>query len=83
MQFRKADKQLIRAGRLSVSFRARRCQRAADLAASSGWETRTFKEHVRRLRKLGLTLSLRAGYRLSPRGEQMLDLLYRKAPPHR
>jgi hypothetical protein len=43
--------------------------RAADLAASVGRETQPFKLDVRKLKALGLTLSLERGYRLSPRGE--------------
>lgn len=43
--------------------------RAADLAAMVGRETEPFKLDVRKLKNLGLTLSLSPGYRLSPRGE--------------
>jgi hypothetical protein len=43
--------------------------RAADLAATFGRETQPFKLDVRKLKNLGLTLSLEVGYRLSPRGE--------------
>jgi hypothetical protein len=43
--------------------------RAPDLAASLGRETQPFKLDVRKLKNLGLTISLRIGYRLSPRGE--------------
>ena len=46
--------------------------RAPDLAADFGLETRPFKLRVRRLKELGLTESLRVGYRLSPRGEALL-----------
>jgi len=46
--------------------------RAPDLAASFGVETRVFKPRVRRLKELGLTISLSPGYRLSPRGEAFL-----------
>jgi hypothetical protein len=46
--------------------------RAPDLAASFGRETLPFKLDVRKLKALGLTLSLRVGYRLSPRGEAYL-----------
>jgi hypothetical protein len=45
---------------------------AADLAASRGEEKQPFKRRVRRLKELGLTESLRVGYRLSPRGEAYL-----------
>jgi hypothetical protein len=31
-----------------------------------------FKTHVRKLKALGLTLSLQVGYRLAPRGEAYL-----------
>jgi hypothetical protein len=46
--------------------------RAPDLAAGLGMETKAFKLRVRRLKELGLTESLRVGYRLSPRGEAFL-----------
>lgn len=42
--------------------------RAADLAAELGRELQPFKLDVRKLKALGLTESLRVGYRLSPRG---------------
>jgi hypothetical protein len=42
--------------------------RAADLAASVGRETAPFKLDVRKLKNLGLTISLGTGYELSPRG---------------
>jgi hypothetical protein len=43
--------------------------RAADLAAALGRERAPFKLDVRKLKALGLTISLERGYRLSPRGE--------------
>lgn len=46
--------------------------RAADLAASVGREKKPFKLDVRKLKELGLTESLRTGYRLSPRGESIV-----------
>jgi hypothetical protein len=46
--------------------------RAPDLAASFGRETKPFKLDVRKLKELGLTESLRIGYRLSPRGNAVL-----------
>jgi hypothetical protein len=49
-------------------------RRAPDLAAMVGMETVDFKRQVRRLKELGLTHSLRVGYRLSPRGEALLRL---------
>ncbi|HEY7260837.1 MAG TPA: hypothetical protein VH589_05045 [Trebonia sp.] len=45
------------------------------LAEAIGWERQDFKLHVRRLKELGLTLSLDVGYRLSPRGESYLKHL--------
>jgi hypothetical protein len=47
--------------------------RAPDLAAGFGMETRPFKMRVRRLKELGLTESLPKGYRISPRGQALLD----------
>ena len=47
--------------------------RAEELAASFGLEKRVFKPRVRRLKELGLTISLSPGYRLSPRGEAFLN----------
>jgi hypothetical protein len=42
--------------------------RAADLAVMFGREIQPFKTDIRKLKNLGLTLSLERGYRLSPRG---------------
>ncbi|MFC0108196.1 hypothetical protein [Kibdelosporangium aridum] len=47
--------------------------RAPDLAASLGRETLPFKADVRKLKELGLTESLEVGYRLSPRGQAVVD----------
>jgi hypothetical protein len=47
--------------------------RAPDLAESVGRETQPFKLDVRKLKNLGLTISLNPGYRLSPRGRAYLD----------
>jgi hypothetical protein len=49
--------------------------RAADLAAMAGVETLKFKQDVRKLKEFGLTESLDVGYRLSPRGEAVLEKL--------
>jgi len=46
--------------------------RAGDLAEELGREMLPFKVDVRKLKNLGLTLSLEVGYRLSPRGEAYL-----------
>jgi hypothetical protein len=48
-------------------------RRAPDLAAEAGVETPVFKRQIRRLKDLGLTESLATGYRLSPRGQAVLD----------
>ena len=53
--------------------RDRPATRAPDLAASVGRETQPFKLDVRKLKNLGLTISLRVGYELSPRGRAYLD----------
>lgn len=47
--------------------------RAPDLAAELGRPTAEFKTDVRKLKEKGLTESLAIGYRLSPRGEAVLD----------
>lgn len=47
--------------------------RAPDLAAGQGLETKTFKNDVRKLKGLGLTISFSPGYELSPRGKAYLD----------
>jgi hypothetical protein len=49
--------------------------RAEDLAAELGREKLPFKRDVRKLKELGLTISLSPGYRLSPRGEAVLKRL--------
>ena len=46
--------------------------RAPDLAASLGRETLPFKRDVRKLKELGLTVSLEVGYEISPRGRAYL-----------
>jgi hypothetical protein len=47
-------------------------RRAPDLAEMVGRETKPFKLDVRKLKNLGLTMSFRIGYRLSPRGQAYL-----------
>lgn len=47
--------------------------RAPELAAALGRPTQEFKTDVRKLKERGLTESLAIGYRLSPRGEAVLD----------
>jgi len=55
-------------------IRRRPAVRAGDLAEELGREMLPFKVDVRKLKNLGLTLSLEKGYRLSPRGEAYLRL---------
>lgn len=45
---------------------------ASQLAPRLGRETPAFKQDERKLKALGLTISLERGYRLSPRGEAFL-----------
>ena len=47
--------------------------RAGDLADEVGRERLPFKADVRKLKNLGLTISLGVGYELSPRGQAYLD----------
>lgn len=54
---------------------ARPAVRAGDLADGIGMERARFKTNVRKLKGLGLTESLKIGYRLSPRGEAVRGLL--------
>ena len=56
---------------------ARPATRAGDLAEQIGRDRLAFKVDVRKLKNLGLTLSLDVGYRLSPRGEAYLDAVRR------
>lgn len=49
--------------------------RAVELAAGLGRQRDPFKVDVRKLKNLGLTISLERGYRLSPRGEALLAAL--------
>jgi hypothetical protein len=51
---------------------------AAKLAKQIGLDIPTFKPWVRKLKALGLTESLRPGYRLSPRGVKVLEALQRQ-----
>lgn len=48
---------------------------STSLAAVVGLERDVFKDNVRKLKALGLTISLEVGYRLSPRGEAALAAL--------
>jgi hypothetical protein len=48
---------------------------STTLATQLGMDRAEFKPRVRRLKTLGLTESLKVGYRLSPRGSALLDRL--------
>ena len=49
--------------------------RAADLASGIGRDKDWLKPNVRKLKNLGLTISLDVGYELSPRGRTLLEHL--------
>jgi biotin operon repressor len=65
-----------RHGPWTTAFLAQIAERPAVssefLAQTLGWYRPEFKIHVRRLKALGLTISLDVGYRLSPRGQAYL-----------
>lgn len=46
---------------------------SALLAPELDWDRPDYKLHVRRLKALGLTISLEVGYRISPRGAAYLE----------
>lgn len=50
--------------------------RSTELAAAIGWETEKLKLNVRKLKNLGLTVSLGTGYRISPRGKAVMNRLH-------
>ena len=50
---------------------------SGELARMTGYEQKWFKPQVRKLKNLGLTISLEVGYKLSPRGAALLDRLDR------
>src|SRR4029077_16069773 len=52
---------------------ARPAVRAGDLCEMVRRELQPFKLDVRKLKNLGLTISLEIGYELSPRGQAFLD----------
>ena len=58
-------------------------RRAPDFAARFGREVQPFKRDVRKLKELGLTISLLVGYELSPRGEAYLRAIDRSASSSR
>ena len=55
---------------------------STQLAEALDWDRADFKLHVRRLKALGLTISLDVGYRLSPRGEAYLASQSKAAQAH-
>lgn len=54
---------------------------SAVLAPELDWERADFKLHVRRLKELGLTISLDVGYRISPRGAAYLTATATRSHP--
>ncbi|EMD28707.1 hypothetical protein [Amycolatopsis azurea] len=50
-------------------------RRAQELADLLGREKESLKVDIRKLKGLGLTLSLEVGYRISPRGAAYLRLI--------
>jgi hypothetical protein len=81
-EFSDVDKRLTRMDAASATgpwtrqylelIESRPAQRAPELAELVGLETKPFKQRVRRLKALGLTESLKVGYRISPRGRSYL-----------
>jgi hypothetical protein len=61
-----------------TAIRSEPGRRAGDLAAAAGRERLSYKADVRKLKALGLTISLQTGYRLSPRGEAYLHATTRR-----
>ena len=78
---RVAQARLLRVGRRHHP----RATGVGEVAAELGRDTASFKRDVRKLKELGLTESLDIGYRLSPRGEAVVDdggpARERPAPP--
>ncbi len=62
------------AWRLLALIAERPASPAGELAGLMGRDKRALKADVRRLKGLGLTVSLPTGYRLSPRGKAVLGL---------
>jgi hypothetical protein len=56
-------------------------RRSGDLAPQLGREILEFKTDVRKLKNLGLTISLGTGYRISPRGAAYIAWLRKRTPP--
>lgn len=83
LQFAELFRRLDRLDRASASgpwtasllrlIRGRPGVRAAELAALIGWETEKLKLNTRKLKNLGLTISLGTGYTISPLGEAAIS----------
>ena len=69
------DRGFVRVALMAIAENPGR--RAADLAARFGLETPRFKARIRTLKAIGLTESLDVGYRISPRGQLVLEWLSR------
>lgn len=50
--------------------------RSTELAETIGWEKEKLKLNVRKLKNLGLTISLGTGYMISPRGKTVMNRLF-------
>jgi len=61
--------------RTLLLIEARPCERAAELAQELQCDKEVLKRNVRKLKSLGLTSSEMVGYRLSPRGEVVVNHL--------
>ena len=61
-------------GRVLEAIARRPGNRSAELCRDVGMEQAELKSRVRKLKALGLTISLEKGYRLSRRGEALLEL---------
>ena len=66
---------LVEGGFRVVSDLAPRSPASRARAEAAGVETVAFKRDVRKLKELGLTISLAVGYELSPRGRAVLGAL--------
>ncbi|MDG4831749.1 hypothetical protein O7627_20930 [Solwaraspora sp. WMMD1047] len=68
--------------RVLAAIAAHPGRRAVELTELAGYPaTEVFKRDVRKLKELGLTESLDVGYRLSPRGRAVVELLGWPDPP--
>lgn len=58
--------------RVMEAIRSKPQERAGSLAQSLGFPKEWLKTNIRKLKNLGLTVSLETGYELSPRGKRLL-----------